>query len=169
MKNGLKALAAIAVAMFVSGCATHPQTNYPKIESVLIQPFQCSDPVITTAVQNVFVEVLSRHSTAKIVRDGTADIVVEGTVTYGGGSTSQGAIAGSAGSTFGSVFGASNSAAGDYVSGVTALATRNGDVVASTSWGQTLKGGKIFAPEYVAHVVAERLLEQMELVGLEIR
>jgi len=168
MTNGLKALVAIAVAMFVSGCATHPQTNYPKIETIRIQLFECSDPVVAAAVQNVFIQFMSQ-STARLVREGPADIVVEGTVTFGGGSTSQGAIAGSAGSTFGSVFGASNSAAGDYVSGVTALATRNGDVVASTSWGQTLKGGKILPPEEVARVAAIQLRDQLRRIGLQSR
>jgi len=169
MRNRFNALAVILTVTLVSGCATPPPSDSPRIETVLVQPFACSDPVIAAAVQNVFIHMLSSYSTARIVRDGSADVVIEGTVTFVDGSTSQGAVGGSANSTFGTVFGSSESAAGNYVAGITALATRNGDVVASANWGQTLKGGKILPPETVARQVAAQLLGPMKRAGLELK
>ena len=159
----------LILSALLSACAETPTADYPKIQTILVQPFQCSDPVIAAAAQNVFVNVLTSYSTARVVREGPADVVVEGTITFVTGATSQGGVGASAvGGTFGA-FGSSRSAAGDYVSGITALATRDGEVIAGANWGQTLGSGKIVAPETVAREVAAALYDRLRKVGLEER
>ena len=163
------ALATSLLAAFVSGCATNAVPGHDRIDTIVVQPFRCNDLVLSVAVQNVFIEALSRNSSARIVREGAADVVVEGTVTFVGGSTSKGSVGGAGtGDGFG-VFGSNQSAAGDYVAGITALATTNGEVVGSASWGQPLGGGKLLAPEIVARVVANELVKALRRAGLERR
>jgi len=127
------------------------------ITSVLVTPFKCDDPIVAEAVRNVFVGFLTKNSSARILREGTADVVVEGTVTA--------TVGGSSGSDAWS--GREGAAGGVFVSGVTALVTRNGEVITSAEWSQALKGGRgLVAPEEVARKTADRLVRELRRHGL---
>ena len=136
------------------------------ITSVLVTPFQCEDPIVAEAVRNVFIGYLTKNSSARIVREGTADVVVEGTVTATVGESSGGSFGRNT-----SFFGGKKSASGgEFVSGVTALVTRNGDVITSAEWSQALKGGRgLLAPEEVARKAADRLVRELRRHGLSRR
>ena len=128
----------------------------PPINIIKIGDFQCENQITAKAVRNVFIEIIGHNRFVKLVREGEADVVIEGTVTY--------AQAGSAGATGARV----RIVEGEYVSGVTSIATRNGEIVTSTSFGQVMsKGGELLPPEYVARRAADRLLGELYRHGLK--
>lgn len=164
-------LAIVPLALFVTACSlsshqSHQLLNRPTpspINSIRVGTFQCADEVMGLAVRNVFLEVLGNSGDVKVVQEGDADVVIQGTVTIlRGGSSS-----GSAGA-YGNFAAAQNkSTAGDYVSGITSLALRNGDIITSASFGQNLdKGGSLFPPELVAREAANRLVDQLVCQGM---
>lgn len=140
------------------GCRTHkppkPIEPPPPITTIRIGKFQCDNAVTAEAVRNVFIEVFGRNHFVKLVREGEAEVVIEGTVTY--------AEAGSSMSRLGAgpnwAAGKSQATGGEYVSGVTSIAYRNGEIFTSASWGQVMaKGGEILPPELVARKTADKL------------
>ena len=166
-RRGFIGMFAFAVlALFVTACDTHQLLNRPlpsPINSIRVGTFQCANEVIGQAVRNVFLEVLGRSGDVKVVQEGDADVVIQGTVTLlSGGSSS-----GSAGANAYFALAENKSTAGDYVSGVTSLALRNGEIITSASFGQNLdKGGKLIAPESVAREAAKRLVDQLVRQGM---
>src|SRR5215471_6153745 len=62
------------------------------ISSIRVGTFQCSNEITTRAVRNVFAEVLLKHADVKVVQDGEADVVIEGTVTTSTGSSGSGGV-----------------------------------------------------------------------------
>ena len=153
------------------GCRTpkepSPQRPPPRPISVIrIGDFQCENAVTAQAVRNVFIEVISLRGDVKLVREGEADVVIEGTVTSVQAGSSSGHIAG--GPNW--VGGKSQGVGGDYVSGVTALVLRDGQILFSASWGQVMaKGSELLPPELVARRTAERLLGTLYKEGLKRR
>lgn len=140
------------------GCRTSkppkPIEPPPPITTIRIGKFQCDKAVTGEAVRNVFIEVFGRNRFVKLVREGDAEIVIEGTVTYAEAGSSSGRLG--AGSNW--VAGKSQATGGEYVSGVTSVAYRNGEIFTSASWGQVMaKGGEILPPEMVARKTAEKL------------
>jgi hypothetical protein len=156
-----------AVLLLTCSCRTEeqgPSSNSPPINSIRVGTFQCSNEITARAVRNVFAEVLLKHAEVKVVQDGEADVVIEGTVTTSTGSSGSGGVGG--GQSL--ILGRAQNAGGDYVSGVTCLALRNGDIFSSASWGQNLgKGESLLAPETVAREAANRLLSQLFRKGLK--
>jgi hypothetical protein len=101
-----------------------------------------------------------------VVREGEADVVIEGTVTLGMGDSSSVRVGGGQSV----IVGKGQSVGGDYVSGVTALVLRGSEVLTSASWGQNLgKGETLLPPESVAREAADRLLKRLFAVGLQRR
>lgn len=153
------ALIPALVTILACGCrATYDvSVSAVPITSVLVTPFKCEDPIVADAVRNVFIGFLTKNSNARILREGTADVVVEGTVTATvGGSSGKGGFSQN-----------ESSSGGAFVSGVTALVTRNGEVLTSAEWGQALKGGRgLLAPEEVARRGADRLVRELRRHGL---
>lgn len=138
----------------------------PPINSIRVGEFKCDNLVTALAVRNVFIEMIGRNRFVKIVREGEADVVVEGTVTMSEG--------GSASSSFGAgsnwAAGGGRAVAGSYVSGVTAMALKDGEVLTTVSWGQVLaKGKEILPPELVAREAADRLMGALYRRGLKKR
>jgi hypothetical protein len=152
----------LAFALLAVGACRSPSPPPRPIGSVLVQPFRCADPVTAEAVRNVVIGTLASHTSARIVRDGAAEVVVEGTVTTGSGAVGTGSMLGSPQV----VGGAFRGAAGQYVTGVTALVLRDGEILASASWGQALTGEALEPPEHVAAEAAERLLSVLRDHGL---
>ena len=133
-----------------------PEQQPLPISTVKIGAFQCDDAIAAQAVRNVFIEILGRNRFVKVTRDGDADVVIEGTITHGVAGSSKDAGPGAA-----SVF-------GKYVSGVTAVAVRNGEVLTSASWGQVMaKGKEILPPELVARQTANRMVDSLYRKGLK--
>ena len=169
-----KAFLLLLTAAFLAGVGckhTEPEPfkNRPLVQpinSIRVGTFKCDNQVTGEAVRNVYVEILSRYGDVKVVTEGDADVVVDGTVTLGQGSSSIAGVGG--GRDF--VFGKSQSVGGDYVSGVTALVNRKGEIVTSASWGQRLKKGEpLLSPEEVARHGADRLLGVLGREGLKRR
>lgn len=164
---------ALAMASFVPACRSPepaPQSvNRPAprpINSIRIGKFQCNNEVTAQAVRNVFVEVLARYADVKVVQEGEADIVIEGTITMGMAGSSSSSIGG--GNAF--IAGKSQGAGGEYVSGVTSLVLRDGEILASASWGQDIgKGSAMMSPESVARRSADRLLPSLLQQGMKRR
>ena len=103
-------------------------------------------------------EMLSLRSDVKVVREGDADVVLEGTV------TTAKAASGS------SRAGKSQESGGDYISGVTSIALRNGEILTSASWGQVIASGReLLPPESVARTAADRMLAALFREGLKRR
>lgn len=154
------------------GCRT-PKTSTeplppppPPINVIKIGNFQCENEVTAQAVRNVFIEILGRNSIVKIVKDGDADVVIEGTITYSRAGSSMESLG--AGPNWAA--GKGRASVGEYVSGITALVTRNGEILVSKSFGQVIsKGGELLPPEYVARQAADRLLGDLYRSGLKRR
>lgn len=143
-----------------AGCSTlrvsKPSEPPPQpINTIRIGNFQSDDAIEAQAVRNVFIQVLgARNCIVKVIRDGDADVVIEGTITHG--------VAGSSGR--------ADSVYGTYVAGVTAVAMRNGDVLSSASWGQVMaKGKRILPPELVAWYAANKMVDSLYKKGLRKR
>jgi len=153
----------LSLLVLAVGCRTPkpPEPTEPPpqpINTVKIGNFQCDDAIAAQAVRNVFIEILGRNRFVKVIREGEADVVIEGTITHGVAGSSKDAGAGAA-----SVF-------GKYVSGVTAVAVRNGEVLTSASWGQVMaKGKEILPPELVARQAANRMVDSLYRKGLRKR
>ncbi len=163
---------AVALGVFaIAGCRT-PKSPTPEaipkrpITSVRVGDFQCDNAVTAQAVRNVFIEVLALRGDAKIVKEGTADVVIEGTVTTAQGASSSSRIGGGR-----DVFaGKSQGSGGDYVSGVTSVALRDGEILTSASWGQVIASGReLLPPESVARTAADRMLAALFREGLNRR
>lgn len=174
MKNMTKRsfILVLALGAFAAnGCRT-PKTPAPEpppktpITSIRVGNFQCDDAVTAQAVRNVFIEILMLRGDAKLVREGEADVVIEGTVTAAKGESSSSRIGG--GRDW--VAGKSQGTGGDYVSGITSIALRNGEIVTSTSWGQVIASGReLLPPESVARTAADRMLAALFREGLKRR
>jgi hypothetical protein len=159
----------IAMALFVTACASlHPPKqllNRPAphpINSICVGKFQCANEVTAQAVRNVFLEVLAHYGDVKVVQEGDADVVIQGTVTLANGGSSSGSVGGNG--YF--IVGKNHSILGDYVSGVTSLALRNGEVLTSASYGQNLGKG-LLPPESVARIAANRLAAELVREGMK--
>ena len=169
--NCLGLLLLSTLVFTATGCRTPgppaPERPPPRaINSIRIGNFQCENAVTAEAVRNVFIEVLALRGDAKLVREGEADVVIEGTVTLAQGGSSSARLGGGPGW----VAGKSEGVGGDYVSGVTSLVLRNGEILFSASWGQVMsKGGELLPPELVARRTAERLLGTLYREGLKRR
>ncbi len=135
----------------------------PQINTIRVGDFQCDNAITAQAVRNVFIEVIGRNRLVKIIREGEADVLIEGTVTSGHAGSSTGSFG--AGPNYAA--GKSRAVAGEYVSGVTATAIRNGEILTSASWGQVIaKGEELLPPEYVARNAANRLVDWLHRFGL---
>jgi hypothetical protein len=105
-----------------------------------------------------------------VLTEGEADVVVAETVTLGASGASASKMSGVAIGGAGGVGGKSRSVEGDYLSGVTALANRNGEIITSASWDQRMQpGGILMPPEEVARNGAVHLLAVLETEGLKRR
>lgn len=167
----IRILAALLLLAFVGCRHTEPEPlrNRPSLEpinSIRISKFKCDNEVTGEAVRNVYLEMFSRHGDVKVVTEGEADVVIEGTVTIGLGLSSNAGLTGNG--SF--IVGKSRSSGGDYVSGVTALVIRKGEIITSASWGQVLqKGDDLLPPETVARHAADRLIGVLGRKGLKRR
>jgi hypothetical protein len=138
----------------------------PAINTLRIGDFQCDNAVTAQAVRNVFIEVIGHNRFVKVVREGEADIVIEGTVTTAEAGSSVSSLG--AGSNWAA--GRSRTTAGQYVSGVTSVAYRKGEILTSASWGQVIaKGEELLPPELVARRAADRLMGSLYRYGLKKR
>ena len=168
-------LTACVFVLIVAGCRSTkradnhlipPPPSAPPINTIKIGNFQCGNAIIAQAVHNVFIEVISRNQFVKIIQDGEADIVLNGTVTsaYAGSSMSSLGAAGNWAA------GKSSSVVGEYISGITVVATRNGEILTSSSYAQVIsKGEKLLPPEYVAREAARRIVDELYRNGLRRR
>ena len=160
-KNSICAALLAVVSLSLVGCQTgrveaeevQPPPPTP-IKVIRVGAFECDNAVIAKAVRNVFIETLLKYD-ARIIKEGDADVVIEGTVTlsHGGSSSDRGRVS-----------------AGEYVSGVTSTATRSGEIITSASWGQSLeKGSELLPPEIVAREAADNLADALTDKGLKER
>ena len=122
---------------------------------VAIAPFKCNgDPLIGESVQDCFVDVFFRSTSAKPVKGENGEIVIVGVVTMsmGGTGNSEASMGGYAGGGFAGVGGSASgtSASGNYASGITVQATRNGELIATYSAGQDLRDGVLLSPVALA-------------------
>jgi hypothetical protein len=156
----------ILVLLALCGCATGSNTlpaaaPVPLIKSVLVVPFECTDPIMGEAARNVFLQTLARDTGARVLREGSADVRIEGTVVLFDGGEAKGAAKGAKAKLALSE--------GQYVSGITAVATRGGEVIAAANWGQQKRTEGTLPPEFVARVVAEHLTKSLLREGLASR
>lgn len=171
--SDIESILIYVLALITCSCQTSQKPNElsnrppaQPINSVKIGSFRCSNEITGQAVRNVFVERLVHFGDVKVLEEGNADIVIEGTVTLANGDSSSGRIGG--GQSI--IVGRSQHVAGDYVSGVTAVASRNGEILTSASWGQNFgKGEALLPPESVARRAADRLLDELVREGLKRR
>lgn len=170
MANRLKFIAAslgATLALFLgTGCRSSvPWLYHPlgrgaeagALGVVVVKPFTCADPIIAEAVQNIFLTSFADHA-KEVVRDGTGDIVIEGTISMSYDAASQsGALV------FGGTSGGeSKSQSGQYVTGVTALLKNKSRIIAGASESQS-RGERtsIIAPEALAQRAADRLIDEL--------
>src|SRR5947209_2295804 len=129
------------IALLACSCETTQQTQSSNrqapspINSIRVASFKCNNEITGQAVRNVFMEVLLNYGDVKVIQEGDADVVIEGTVTTSTGTSSSAAIGG--GQSI--ILGKSQNVGGDYVTGVTCLALRSGEIFTSASWGQNLE------------------------------
>jgi hypothetical protein len=136
-----------------------PKPPRPVVGTVRVDRFACDDEVTAQAANDVFVETLSKNRRIKLVRNEPAEVVIQGTITQSRGGSSIARLGG--GQNW--VAGKGQAVEGDYVSGMTAMAYWNGDVIASCSWGQSMgKGKELLPPQYVAREAAHCLVSSME-------
>ncbi len=168
---GFSRLLVVSLVLIGVGCRTPKgpkptETPPPQINTIRVGNFQCDNSVTAQAVRNVFLEVLGRNRFVKLIREGEADVLIEGTVTSGQAGSSNGSFG--AGPNWAG--GRSSAVAGEYISGVTSTAYRNGEILKSASWGQVIgKNAKILPPEDVARNAANRLVGSLYLCGLRQR
>ena len=140
-------------ALWLTSCSSGPTLNHGSataIHTIHIASFQCADPVIGAAARNVFVENLTPYHDVQLVNDTNAEVTIEGTVSVSVGST---AVAGP---------GMSTTSASGYVTGITSVASRGANIIASGSAGQDLGKSKApLPPETLARTAATKLLEQL--------
>ena len=130
-------------------------------QTVAVSTFKCEDAFIAEAVRTVFVLKFTERG-IQVVDEAHAKVVVSGiiTINFDGASSSDGvALGGSWGVSAGQ---SGRSSYGKYVTGVTALATENGKIVASSMVSQTrdAKGVK-HAPEEMAAEAAVRIVASL--------
>ena len=108
MKNNIvRIISLVAVGLSVLSCQTQPREplrNRPELQpinSVRVGDFKCDNEVIGQAVRTVFMELIADYADAKVVREGEADVVIEGTVTLAQGDSSSVGIGGGASAIFG--------------------------------------------------------------------
>jgi len=166
------ALLILTIGLFSTtvGCRhtePEPLKNRPAarpINSIRVGQFKCENPITGEAVRNVFVEMLVRRCDTRVVTEGDADVVIEGTVTF---AHVAGNVSGGGASV---VVGNGNNVNGSAVSGVTGVARRDGEVITSASWSYPFgKKKDILSPETVARHAAERLIGVMGKEGLKRR
>lgn len=128
------ALAAVVLAVVGEGCVFSARRTAdrikPPVESILVPAFRCNDDLVAEAVRNVFIEVLIQHTNVSVVREGPADLQLEGTITLKEGSSAA-AKSGPRATT------------GRYVAGITVVASRGSEVLTSASWRQTSWEGSV--------------------------
>lgn len=160
----MRCRAELVVVLMLAACRAPDavRTGPSPIRTVRVETFRCEDPVTGEAVRNVFLGMLAEESRASVVREGAADVVVEGTVTMltGAAGESRATVVGVAGTA------ASQASGGRYVGGVTALALRDGTVLTSASRGQTLGDDDLRSSEQIARDVADRLVDELRERGL---
>ena len=128
-----KLVLASVILAILSGCATTGTINIQKgmekelqaIEVVKISQFECQDEAVAQAVRNSIIETLLPLG-IKVVRDGEADAVFEGTITFSEDIvSSEGAVVSEeSGSAYGS------GTAGRYVSGITVQVVKGNEILA---------------------------------------
>lgn len=168
MKANRTSILLVAImVLLMSGCATlKPQNEALPGRIVAISQFQCDcDPVLLEQIRDAFVEVFIAQSNALPVVGDVGDIVITGTITLSGGSTSssRGGLFGSMNQGGGSIHGVSHgsSAAGIYISGITVKASKNGESLTALSIGENLSGGSLRAPINTAKKAATQIYRKL--------
>jgi hypothetical protein len=159
----------LIVTLFAgAACRSRPRSEAPptppppKLETIVVPAFQCRDAVVGEAVRNIFIGVLVRYYDVRVVRQGPADIQLEGTVAVADFSSGDGKF-----TAFGAgASGKSKSASGEYVSGITALAALKGEIVATSSSAQALSE-KMLTTDALAQQAALRLFASLRAHGLQ--
>jgi hypothetical protein len=149
----------IVGATLLSSCAyllQYDDDPATPIRSVRVPAFTCDcpDKIVAEAVRNVFIIELTQAGEVQAVKEGPADVVLEGTITIGN-------VANPAAT--------QDSVPGHYVSGITVLAYRDRELVASRAFGQSWNRRRLLSPETVAQVAARSLAEALYEKGLKPR
>jgi hypothetical protein len=158
MKRCAVKLALILVCFIVLvGCASIKEMgNYaPPGRIVAISPFKCTcDPLIQETLQDTFIDVFFKQTTAKPIKGEEGEITIKGTITMDEGQTgsTKGSILGIGSSSLTTLGGGSSgsSASGTYMSGITVQAYKNGELIATYSFGQNLGRGVLLSPIIMA-------------------
>jgi hypothetical protein len=114
---------------------------------IAISLFKCNcDPVVQEAIQDSLIGVFFTETNAKPIKGENADITIVGIITMDGGQTgsSEGKVLGIGSSIGGRTSG--SSASGNYVTGITIQAYKNGELIATNSVGQDLGKGTLISP-----------------------
>ena len=146
--NGTNISLVVIIILLISGCAAFkPQNEASPGRIVAISQFQCDcDPVLLEQIRYAFVEIFVAQSNALPVVGDVGDIVITGTITLSGGSTSS-----SGGGLFGNIdrgggsihgFSGGSAASGIYISGITVKASKDGELLTALSIGEDLGGGR---------------------------
>ena len=123
----------------------------PPSHIVAISLFKCNcDPLVQAAVQDSLIDVFFTYTNAKPVKGENGYITIVGIITMGEGQTghSGGLVIGNSSGAVGST--SSSSATGNYITGITIQAYKNGELIATSSEGQDLSEGKLISPVSLA-------------------
>jgi hypothetical protein len=130
------------------------------VHTVSISLFKCNcDPIVQESIQDTFVEEFFQRTNAKVGKGDKGEITIVGVVTMDQGAESEGHS-----SVMGNAYGvggkSKNSAiVGHYISGISAQAYRNGELLATYSVGQNLGEGRpLKAPITLAHDAAYNIV-----------
>jgi hypothetical protein len=149
---GFALMAIVSIA--ITGCAKIQDALSdappgPSGRIVAIALFKCScDDTVRETVQNSFVDTFFKSTNAKLVKGESGDIVIVGTITTQEGSTAAGRRSGSA-------------SAGNYASGITVQAYKNGELIATHSVGQDLGRGRFLSTVALANQAARYLSDAL--------
>ncbi len=132
----------------------------PTITTVRIDLLKCAcDESVQVAARNAMEAEFFKRADVQIVKDGPADVVLDGTLTHTEASVSQGKY---------SVFSAgSGSTAGKYPSGITLMARRGDSLIATGGYSMPVKAGKIPSLEGMAASSASSVMRALFANGMK--
>lgn len=170
MGAGYQAIFTIVVVLAMPACGKLKELDNDAAPGrvVAISSFKCNcEPIVAETVQDTFLDVFFKNTNAKPVKGDRGDIVIVGVLTVDTGDSGH-----SRASHFGtahSISGGSRAsmASGVYVSGITVQAYKSGELIATHSVGNNLRGGVLVAPVTLATQAAQfmstRLVRQNEI------
>lgn len=142
----IQVLIVLVLSVVLSSCARFKEVgNYaPPGKVVAIALFKCDcDPLMRETIQDTFIDVFYKQTTAKPIKGDKGDINIVGIITFNTGQTDRVKMS------------TSRRAASDrYLSGITLQAYKDGRIIATHSEGQDLGRGVLYSPVSLAKKAA---------------